>query len=321
MTTVGAGKYTYRLIQDWARLPKGESFGPVSAVAIDAEDRVYAFQQKDPPVHVFDRNGGHLRSWGNGAFVRPHGFYIAGDVAYLTDTDDSVVMKYTLDGRPLQVLGQRGVHSDTGTETYGALVGRAAGPFNHPTKLVPSPSGDLYVSDGERNARVHRFSGDGRLIASWGEPGKRKLGQFHMPHGILVGQDGRVYVCDRENACIQVFSPDGEPIARWTGIQSPCDVAVDRDGVFYVCQLAFNATHRYPGYPAPVGTGSAITDSKGRRTILPGGEPQVSVLDAGGKVLASWKSRSPHGVAVDSHGDVYIALSDGKQIDKYVRQG
>jgi len=281
---------------------------------------VYVFQQKDPPVHVFDREGNHLGSWGNGAFVRPHGFRIAGDVVYLTDTNDSVAMTYTLDGRALRVLGRRGVHSDTGTETYGDLVARAAGPFNHPTEMVPSPSGDLYVSDGERNARVHRFSADARLIASWGEPGKRDPGQFHMPHGILVDRQGLVYVCDRENSCIQVFSADGEPVTRWTGVQSPCDMAVDEDGVFYVCQLAYNSTHRYAGYPAPAGQGSAVTDSAGRRTILPGGEPQVSVLDGEGKVLASWKSRSPHGVWVDSYGDVYIGLSDDNQVDKYVRQ-
>ena len=321
MTTVGTGKYTYKLIQDWARLPQGESFGPVSAVATDSQDRVYAFQQQDPPVHVFDRDGNYLSSWGNGAFVRPHGFYIANDIVYLTDTNDSVVMKYTLDGRPLQILGQRGVHSDTGTEGYGDLVARAAGPFNHPTEMVPGPSGDLYVADGERNARVHRFSSDGRLLASWGEPGKKGIGQFHMVHGLMVDKNGRVYVCDRENACIHVFNADGEPITMWTDMQSPCDIAIDKDDVFYVCQLAFNATHRYDDYPAPVGTGSAITDSAGRRTILPGGEAQVSILDKEGKVLASWKSRSPHGIWVDSHGDVYISLSDNRQIDKYVRQG
>ena len=77
MTTVGTGKYTYTLIQDWAKLPPGQAFGTVSAVATDSQDRVYAFQRAEPPVLVFDRDGNFLSSWGNGAFVNPHGIYIA----------------------------------------------------------------------------------------------------------------------------------------------------------------------------------------------------------------------------------------------------
>ncbi len=55
MPTVGTGKYTYTLIQDWAKLPPGETFAMVSAVATDSQDRVYGFQRKDPPIVIFDR--------------------------------------------------------------------------------------------------------------------------------------------------------------------------------------------------------------------------------------------------------------------------
>lgn len=228
---------------------------------------------------------------------------------------------YTLDGRLLQVIGRRGVRSDTGTDVYGDLVPMAAGPFNHPTKLVPSPSGDLYVSDGERNCRVHRFSSEGRLIDSWGEPGKAGPNEFHIPHGILVDEGGLVYVCDRENSRIQVFTPDRKYITSWTDMRPPCDIVTDGEGVFYVCQLAFNATHRYGGYPPPAGTGSALRDSAGRRTVLTGGEPQVSVLDKTGAVLARWNCRSAHGLWVDSRGDIYLALGDDRSVDKYIRSG
>src|SRR6266516_2190302 len=102
MTTVGTGKYTYTLIQDWARLPPGETFAMVSAVATDSQDRVYALQRKDPPMLVFDRDGTFLSSWGNGAFIFPHGLAIADDLIYLTDRDTSICMLYTLDGKPVQ---------------------------------------------------------------------------------------------------------------------------------------------------------------------------------------------------------------------------
>ena len=118
--------------------------------------------------------------------------FIEDDIMYVTDRADSVALKFTLDGKPLQVIGRRGVHSDTGGEVPGEVVPQSSGPFNYPTQLVPAPSGDLYVSDGYRNARVHRFSPDGRLLASWGEPGKEGPSQFHLPHSVLVDGDGLV---------------------------------------------------------------------------------------------------------------------------------
>ena len=291
MTTVSAGTYTYDLIKDWAKLPPGEEFAIVSAVATDSQDRVYVFQRKDPPVVIFDRDGSYLRCWGINAITDPHGIYIENDIVYVTDRADSVCLKFTLDGKPLQILGTRGVHSDTGCERPLDLPPRSAGPFNYPTELVPAPWGDLYVTDGYRNSRVHRFAGDGRLIASWGEPGKTEPNQFPLPHSVLVGDDARVYVCDRENSRIQVFSAQGEFLAMWTDVQLPTDIARGPDGLFYVSQLA----------------------SEGR-------PPRISILDRDGKVHATWDSRSAHGLWVDSRGDIYLALTQDKSVDKYVRR-
>ena len=100
---------------------------------------------------------------------------------YLADRGYHVALKLTLDGQPLLELGNRGRPSDTGcTEDEGSVL-PAGEPFNRPTRLSPSPSGDLYVSDGYRNSRVHRFSGQGPLLASWGEPGNDVPGQLHSP--------------------------------------------------------------------------------------------------------------------------------------------
>ena len=298
MTNVGTGKYTYQLVENWARLPHGQEFGACMDVATDSQDRVYVFQRTDPPVLVFDRDGTYLRAWGLGAITDSHGLNIHDDIVYLTDREDSVALKFTLDGKPLQVLGKRGVHSDTGCGKIMDMVPRAAGPFNYLTKIVPAPSGEMYVSDGYRNARVHRFSDDGRLISSWGEPGKTEPNQFHVPHSILV-HDQKVYVCDRENNRIQIFTLDGQYITMWTDTQRPSDIWVDKDGTFYIAELPWSDTR-----------------------------PYVSVLDDGGKVLARWECRVAHGITVDSHGDIYVALtgdqpriSPGKQVDKYVRQG
>ena len=292
MTTLGTGEYTYELIESWAKLPSGESFAMVSAVATDSQHRVYAFQRKDPPIVIFDRQGNFLSSWGNGSFLYAHGIYIENDIIYLTDRDSSVCITYTLDGKPIQMLGRHGVHSDTGCENPGDLVPRAAGPFNYPSEMVPAPSGDLYVTDGYRNARIHRFSGQGELKQSWGEPGKTGPSQFHLPHSLIVTKDERIIVCDRENHRIQVFDLNGEFLSMWNDIQRPMDISADRDGNFVVSE------------------GS-----------VEGSSSRISVLAPDGTVLSRFDCRGGHGSWVDHHGDIYVGVPDGVGVDKYVRKG
>ena len=84
-------------------------------------------------------------------------------------------------------------------------------------------------------------------------------------------------------------------------------------------QFAFNDVHRYLDWPAPAGSGSALKDSAGRRTVRPDAPLQISVLDREGHVLTSWTSRKAHGLWVNSRGDIYLAVEDEKAVDKYVR--
>ncbi|HJY79594.1 MAG TPA: peptidyl-alpha-hydroxyglycine alpha-amidating lyase family protein [Candidatus Binatia bacterium] len=287
MSTVGSGQFTYEMVESWGSLPTGWTFGPVSAVAADSQNRIYAFQRKDPPVLIFDREGNFLDSWGSKAITDPHGIYIGpDDVVYLTDRDDHVALKFTLDGKPLSILGSRGQPSDTGCTEDGGIVPRAAGPFNKPTEMVVAPSGDLYVSDGYRNSRVHHFSADGRLIDSWGTPGKSAPGEFHLPHSIWVDRQGTVYVCDRENNRIQVFTATGQYVAQWTDIHRPTDIYLDAQEIVYVSDL----------------------------------KPTVTIMDKWGTVIARWDSPMGHGLWVDSVGDIYLADVLGKKVTKYVRK-
>ena len=291
MTTVGTDRLTFELSQDFPKLPDGETFGVVSTVATDSQDRLYVFQRKDPPVVVFDNKGNYLDAWGHGAFNSPHGMSISDDVVYLTDRDDSVAVSYTLEGRPLMVLGERGSHSDTGCETPGDMVPRAAGPFNYPTEMVKGPSGSIYVSDGYRNSRVHKYTSEGELIKSWGIPGSSAPGEFHLPHSLMVDAEERVYVCDRANRRIQIFDGDGEFITVWAGMGGPNDIAQDPDGLFYICEQAAD-----------------------------GNPSRATVRDGNGEVLARWDlTRHAHGLWVDSRGDIYLGLTTSQSVDKYVR--
>src|SRR3954468_24477265 len=128
MAQTGTGEYRYEVVRDFFKLPPGQSFGMISRVAADAQDRIYVFQRRNPPVVVFDRDGKYLGAWGSGEVTDPPGLKMLGDTVHTTDRSSSVVKSFTLDGKVKLSRGTPGKHSDAGRiENW--LAERAAGPF------------------------------------------------------------------------------------------------------------------------------------------------------------------------------------------------
>lgn len=297
MVSVGSGDYAYDVIPDWGALPAGFEWGLLGAVSVDADDRVYVFSRSEHPLMVFERDGTYVRTIGEGIFQDGHGmcFDANGDIL-VADRGPQVVMKFSPDGEKLMELGQRDEPSDTGYTDENRTVLRAAGPFNYPTDVACSTSGDFYVSDGDRNARVHKFSADGRLLFSWGGPGSEP-GEFKDVHSVWEAK-GRVYVADRENHRIQIFSPDGDFIDTWTGFVQPADIYVDDNDVMYVAELA--------GRVSLLTLDGTVIDRFG--------SPEERVREPG-------KFVGPHGIWADRHGDFYVAeVFAGKRVQKFVRK-
>ena len=298
MATIEAGDLRFDVHDSWGSLREGWSPGVVTGVVVDSQERVYVCQQQqDPPVLVFDRDGRFLGSWGSGYIVEPHTMYIGpDDVIYLADRGDHVALKLSVEGEVLLEIGNRGQPSDTGCFEDEGVVPRAGGPFNRPTRLSPSPSGDLYASDGYRNCRVHRFSADGRLIASWGRPGGDGPGAFFSPHSLWVSDDGLVYVCDRKNNRIQIFDLDGEFVSQWSNVQLPTDLHIGRDGHYYLAERESNEA----------------------------AQNLLTVRDESSNILASWTTPRSHQIWPDARGDIYLvsgAMASGSSgvATKYVR--
>jgi DNA-binding beta-propeller fold protein YncE len=298
--SVGAGKYRYEAREQWERLPDGWSFVEIAGVATDSKDRVYVFNRGEHPVIVFDRDGRFLTSWGEGLVKRAHGIHIGPDDAvYLTDDLDHTVRKFTSEGKLLMTLGVSGRASDTGIEGIDyRTIKRAGPPFHRPTNVALSATGEIYVTDGYGNARVHKFSPDGRLRFSWGEPGSGQ-GQFNLPHGIAVDSDEQVYVADRENSRIQVFSPRGEFLTEWTDVARPMQVFIDAHDNVLVAEVGFRAG-MFPWQTAPAHPVGA----------------RLSVFDRAGALQARWGGGdnptavgdffAPHDVWADARGDLYV---------------
>jgi DNA-binding beta-propeller fold protein YncE len=295
------GAFAFRVDAQWHTLPPSWSLVEVAAVATDAAGNVLVFNRGQHPIVVFDRQGNFLRSWGEGLFVRPHGIYVdtSGHV-YCTDDSGHCVRKFSPQGELLMTLGTPGVPCETGARTVDyRTIERAAGPFNFPTNLAVAPSGELYVTDGYGNARVHRFSPDGQLIASWGEPGDAPS-QFRVPHGIAIDTDGLVVVADRENSRLQWFSPSGEFIEEWRDIARPNDLAFDRDGNLYVAELGYRAG-MFPGNEALPGQTTG-----GRLSIFSRAGDVLARFGGGENPCGAGDFFAPHDVWIDRFGDVYV---------------
>jgi DNA-binding beta-propeller fold protein YncE len=307
--TAGANGIDFDVVHGWEQLPEGWTFVEVAGVATDSADRVYVFCRGEHPVIVFDRDGTFIDAWGEGVFTNAHGISIGpDDTVYLADNMDHTVRVFRTDGTLVRTLGNAGVASDTGFVAWTSPVQRAAGPFNMVTNAVPAPNGRLYVADGYGNAAVHVFAADGAHEFSWGEPGSGP-GQFRLPHGIAVDHNGRVYVADRENSRIQIFTSEGEYVDEWRHVRRPDDIFIDADENLYVAELGFIAGRMPHEMMAEI----------------PAHEPhaRVSVLTLDGDVQTTFGGDqpcdpgsffAPHGIWADSRGDLYVgevALSGG----------
>ena len=133
------------------------------------------------------------------------------DTVWLTDDGDHSVRQCTLDGRVLMTLGTPGKPAPF----------MSGEPFHRCTHTALSPKGEIYVSDGYGNARVHKYAPNGKLLLSWGASGTDP-GEFNIVHNIACDADGWVYVADRENHRVQVFDGNGRYEAQWNNLHRPC---------------------------------------------------------------------------------------------------
>lgn len=296
---VGSGEFRFEWIKGWGQVPEGMKLGDVPGLAVDSHDRVFAFQRGEPPVVIFNRDGSFAGSWGDGLFTRTHGIHIdAADSVYCVDDQGHAVRRFTLEGKleleikapdQSQVTGyQRGYHRS---------VQRSAPPFCYPTMAAPTADHrHVMVTDGYGNARLHRFDTHGGLVSSFGDPGDGPS-EFIIPHGIHIEADGRMLVSDRENERAQIFDADGAYLGAWTGMHCPNNIVRDRDGYYYVAELGRTVQ-------GPPREKFVVEDAL---------SPRITVRDPEGNVVVEWGAPepervwfAPHGIAIDSHGDLYV---------------
>ncbi len=184
-------------MENWGQMPKERPWGAASGISIDSKGNLWILERcgaanncsasKLDPVLEFDPSGKLLRTFGADMFVFPHEIFVDRndhDAVWVTDGDGKdakghTVVKFSPEGKVLMTLGKQGVKGD-GPDT-----------FNRPTGVVVAENGDIFVSDGhggDSNARVVKFSKDGKFIKAWGKKGSAP-GDFDGIHGIAM--DGK----------------------------------------------------------------------------------------------------------------------------------
>ena len=300
---LGFGDYQYELVENW---PKFEIRGAVADVTVDSQGRVYAGvrnPQADGSVGVssrgtghvvvLDRDGNEVGNWGNFACA-PHGMWVnEADEFFHSDAGNHTITKHAPTGEVLLTLGTRD------------KIGAPGSPFNRCTHAVQAPNGDIVVSDGYGQNRLHRFTADGDLILSWGSgtvafgvnavgPASTGPGELNVPHDVVVDKDSTVIVSDRENNRLQLFSLTGEYITMFS-VTHPNKLQIAPDGVLVI-----------------------------------GGGAGVEYWQKDGTKLGSWGEKgsgpgqfmtgSIHGIWLDKEGSIYTAEAGANnRLQKFAR--
>lgn len=295
----GSSTFRFEVVEGWGRLPSSCAFGYTHGIVVDSQDNVYVLHTGERNVMMFDRSGQWVAAWGvEGIGDGAHGFYLhqelGGEYLYITDCSNGTVVKTTLRGDVVLRLSSPDLPDVYSSEH-----------LYHPTDVAVAPNGDIYVADGYGQNWIHHYSPNGEIIRSWGGTGSEP-GKFISPHGISVKTDGsepEIYVADRGNNRIQVLALDG----RHKRI-------IDND-MDLPCSFYFHGDLMY------------FPDLHSRVTVFDAndalvahlGEDQLAYKQEGWpNLLKSYyrigRFSSPHGVCIDSHGDVYVAewISDGR---------
>lgn len=331
---------TFEVDPSWPReMPDLWVMGSVTGVFVDARDHIWVTHlpetltpeelgvEQDPPIATcchtaptvieLDAEGNVVQSWGDQAddiavYPRnPHGVFVDhNDFVWIGTYRHHRVQKFTRTGELVLTIG---TYDENGGSNDPDLLGGPAGIWVDPA------TNEVFIADGYTNRRVVVYDGDtGAYLRHWGaygeEPddeydyGDRAAGaapprQFSTVHGITGSKDGLIYVADRRGNRVQVFQHDGTFVAE--RIVAPETRA---SGSAFVPVLSPDAEQAWL-YLAD-GTNHKVWIL--RRSDL----EIVGSFGRGGRQVGQFLR--PHGMSIDSRGNLYVGeASTGRRVQRF----
>ena len=236
----------------------------------------------DPSVWVFDLDGKLQRTWGANMFVRPYDLIVDhSGYLWIVDLAQNFVAKFTEEGKLLMTIGQKGVAGDNSSRNA----------FNGPSGVAVTKNGDIFVADGYYNSRIVKFDKNGKFLMMIGGTKGSEIGQFNVPHHVLIDSKDELVMQDRVNKRIQFWTQDGKFIKQWTDIEfgRPSGFAIQPDDTLYV------------------------SDSDGQSIKI---IKDDKVIDA----IGGLDGLRPHAITVDPFGALYINDEPFRIVRKLVRK-
>lgn len=306
----------FKVDPSWPKpLPDRWVTGEVAGTCVDSNDHIFIMNRSDltpkqqkmatpaPPVVELDQEGNVVNSWGdpNAMPASRHGCRIdyQGNF-WVTGNKDGIVQKYTHDGKFLLQIGTKGqVDTSDGTLDGNAMNSSHTSFFNPADVAIDPGNGDIYVADGYGNRRIVVFDREGHFLRQWGQQGTKAQSDagvggvfLKVIHCVVIGNDGLVYVCDRNGDRVQVF---------------------DKMGTFKKNILVESETAQATGIGSV--TWVAFSPDPGQKYmyVADGGDEEIRVMDhATGRHLSTFgrpghqiaQFENLHSVAVDSKGDI-----------------
>jgi sugar lactone lactonase YvrE len=301
-------------VDNFLKFPAGREMGSSSAVAVDRQGHIWVADRCGAndckgstldPVMEFDANSNFIKAFGAGKLLFPHGIFIDGD-GHIWVVDGHVgngigddVLEFDQSGKVLRILGTPGVAGD-GEYT-----------FDEPNAVLVAPSGDIFVTDGhtpdEGNARIMHYDKNGKFIMEWGGHGIG-LGRVEVPHALAMDKEGRLYVADRYNNRIQIFSQNGQLLDIWSQFGRPSGIYIDDNDILYCTDSESRTPVEYgfhPGWARGIRIGSVKDGIV--RALIPDIDPEADRhITSGGEGI--WAH----------DGVVYSAQVRQKTLVKYV---
>ncbi len=324
----------YRTVEGWARLPDGRTWGSTSAVAIDKDGvSVWVAERCGQnscvgsdldPVLLFDAQGTLVRSFGKGLINWPHGIHVDrdGNVWVVDGRDNKPAAPRTAAPNappppppPARIFGHQVLKFSPRGELLmrlGADGGaREPGYFFQPNAVFVAPNGDIFVAEGhasgaDANARILKFDSRGTLLTAWGKKGTGP-GEFDQPHALAMDSRGRLFVADRTNNRLQIFSQSGALLDTWFQFSRASGIAIDRNDVIYVADSESGSiAPTRPEWQRGIRIGSART-----------GEVTAFIPDP---ARDTRNTSAAEGIAVDTRGVIYGAEVGPRALKRYEKQ-